>query len=111
MVIVSTNDSNRCKSNSNYHFYLVIACDEDTDARNCAEYWGSFIQLIEVSQKCKISELPSLENFDRLQVSSVNIRGLGLKKLDERFFTKFKGIVEFLLANDNELKDLPEGIF
>lgn len=97
-----------CKE-AEYGSALAVICDEDSSAMKCDSYKSRFYNKIQF-KNCKFTILPNLTIGEYHWLQLINISGIGLETMHLENIVKFKTL-SLLLANENELKELPAGEF
>lgn len=93
-----------------YGSALAVSCDEDPSAlKTCETYKSRFYNKFQF-HNCKFANLPNLTfgEFNWLQL--INVSGMGLETIQLGNIVKFQTLSQ-LLANENELNELPVGAF
>lgn len=98
-----------CKE-AEYGSALAVICDEDPSAlKTCETYNSRFYNKFQFTN-CKFANLPNLTFGEFNWLELINISHIGLETIQLENIVKFKTLSQ-LLANENELNELPVGVF
>lgn len=97
-----------CKE-SEYGSALTVICDEDPAALKCESYKSRFYNKFQFNN-CKFANLPNLTFGEYHWLQLINISSIGLETMQLENIIKFRTL-SLLLANKNELKELPVRVF
>lgn len=92
-----------------YGSTLAVICDKDSSALKCENYTSRSYSRIQFNN-CNFVNLPNLEIGECGWLQLINVSGIGLETIQLQHIVKFNTL-HLLLANKNELKDLPVGVF
>lgn len=92
-----------------YGSALAVICDDDPSALKCESYNSHFYNKFQFNS-CKFANLPNLTIGEYHWLQLINISNIGLEKMQLKNIVKFKTL-SLLLANKNELKELPVEAF